>query len=113
MGPFGLSMIILFSLLLLEKFIEIYGSHVAPLLLQTTVTAISLFHICGTPYFVFQAILAERHWLLSTRESLYTQRLFIIQFTNVIAAPLLFSYFFTHKRSQLGVAVQDWIPASL
>ena len=71
-------MIVIITLLLLEKFIEIYSSHVAPFFLQTTVTAISLFHICGTPYFVFQALLAEKHWLKSARESLYTQRLFII-----------------------------------
>ena len=51
--PFALSMTIVILLLLLEKFLEIYSTQIAPILLQPTVTLISLFHICGTPYFVF------------------------------------------------------------
>ena len=99
--PLILSVLTLVFFLCVEKILETHLPLIAPFLLQVTITIISLIHICGTPWFVYQSVISEQHWRKSTRETLYTTRLFVIMFFNVILVPIVFSGIYsTMSKSQ-------------
>lgn len=89
--PLLTSMLITFAILALERACELLIPFLAPFLIQLTTTAIAVQITYHTPYIVYQALIVEPHWLRTTRDYLYTVRLFTIQCFNILVAPLLFN----------------------
>ena len=74
-----------------EKVIEAYCyAFITVLVYQATTTATVYVLIYWAPHNVHKFLFDEPHWQRSRRDSLYMYRLFAVQFSSLVLAPIAF-----------------------
>ncbi len=82
------------AILTIERFFEMNVPYLAPFVFQLTTTALSFLIVYYTPWFVYNSLIQEPHWLKSSRDYLYTTRLFALLYVNAVLIPILFNIVF-------------------
>jgi hypothetical protein len=82
------------SVLALERFFEMNLPYLAPFVFQITTTLMTVLIVHYTPWFVYNSLIQEPHWLKSSRDYLYTIRLFSLLYINTVLIPILFNFVF-------------------
>lgn len=89
--PFASSVTIMVAFLTVERICAIKVPYLAPFVFQITTTGLSFLIVYYTPWFVYNSLIKEPHWLKSSRDRLYTNRLFALLYINAVLIPLLFN----------------------
>ena len=92
--PLLSSVSIMLAILTIERFFEMNVPYLAPFVFQLTTTALSFLIVYYTPWFVYNSLIQEPHWLKSSRDYLYTTRLFALLYVNAVLIPILFNIVF-------------------
>lgn len=92
--PLFSSVSIMVAVLALERFFEMNLPYLAPFIFQITTTLMTFLIVYYTPWFVYNSLIQEPHWLKSSRDYLYTIRLFSLLYVNTVFTPILFNFVF-------------------